>query len=296
MQQNILTQFDLYLTGKGFSNKTKSNILHAVTQFERWTVIQNLKEINSTTYGDILFYIKYCNAIGNKKKTVYMKLLFLRHFFDYLLKEKIIDENPVAGIQLQGMQKTRLHHILSPKELYELYESYPSLTITDNRNKAILGLLVFQGLRVEEIKALQVKDIILNEGKLVVALGGMGEGRILRLQTGQIICLNAYINKARKNILKQTHKKTDKLFVSLGSSYDTQNAIRKFMLKLKKMDDRIKNLGQIRASVITRWVKHYNLREAQYMAGHRYVSSTEKYKVNDLDGLIDDVRKFHPLN
>ena len=31
------------------------------------------------------------------------------------------------------------------------------------------------------------------------------------------------------------------------------------------------------------------------MAGHRYVSSTEAYKINDLEGLQEDIGKFHPL-
>jgi integrase/recombinase XerD len=37
------------------------------------------------------------------------------------------------------------------------------------------------------------------------------------------------------------------------------------------------------------------LREAQHRSGHRYVSSTEAYLVNDLEGLAEDVAKFHPI-
>jgi hypothetical protein len=34
----------------------------------------------------------------------------------------------------------------------------------------------------------------------------------------------------------------------------------------------------------------------QYMAGHRYVSSTENYLVNDIEDLQDDITKYHPTN
>ncbi len=54
-------------------------------------------------------------------------------------------------------------------------------------------------------------------------------------------------------------------------------------------------MKQLRTSVITHWLKNYNLREVQYMAGHRYVSSTEAYQINDLDDLIEDIGKYHPL-
>jgi integrase/recombinase XerD len=31
------------------------------------------------------------------------------------------------------------------------------------------------------------------------------------------------------------------------------------------------------------------------MAGHRYVSSTEAYLINDLEDLQDDIEKYHPI-
>ena len=55
------------------------------------------------------------------------------------------------------------------------------------------------------------------------------------------------------------------------------------------------SLKQIRASVITNWLKHYNLRQVQIMAGHRYVSSTEAYQTNDLEDLRSGIEKYHPL-
>ena len=64
---------------------------------------------------------------------------------------------------------------------------------------------------------------------------------------------------------------------------------------LRKINSRIKNFEQIRASVITQWVKQYDLRKAQYLDGHKYVGSTEKCKANNIDELQGDITKFHPL-
>jgi integrase/recombinase XerD len=33
----------------------------------------------------------------------------------------------------------------------------------------------------------------------------------------------------------------------------------------------------------------------QCLAGHRYVSSTEAYLINDLEDLTEDIAKFHPI-
>ena len=65
--------------------------------------------------------------------------------------------------------------------------------------------------------------------------------------------------------------------------------------RLKIIYPEIKNAQQIRQSVITHWLKTNNLREVQYMAGHRWVSSTERYQLNNLEGLKAQVDKYHPL-
>ncbi|WP_345259593.1 hypothetical protein [Marivirga lumbricoides] len=52
---------------------------------------------------------------------------------------------------------------------------------------------------------------------------------------------------------------------------------------------------QFRASVNTLWLKQYNIREVQCMAGHMHIFSTESYLQNDMEGLKEEVQQFHPL-
>jgi len=52
---------------------------------------------------------------------------------------------------------------------------------------------------------------------------------------------------------------------------------------------------QVRQSVIAEWLKTKDLRMAQYMAGHKYVSTTERYQVNNLEDLEEALNKYHPL-
>lgn len=67
------------------------------------------------------------------------------------------------------------------------------------------------------------------------------------------------------------------------------------MIKVRKINPSVQNAKQIRASVITKWVKMYNLREVQYLAGHRYISGTEGYLQNDMEGQKKEVQQYHPL-
>ena len=58
----------------------------------------------------------------------------------------------------------------------------------------------------------------------------------------------------------------------------------------------IETLNAAYASGITNWLKHYNLRQVQVLAGHRYISSTERYLQDDLENLHEIVNNFHPIN
>jgi len=52
-------------------------------------------------------------------------------------------------------------------------------------------------------------------------------------------------------------------------------------------------LKQIRASVITIWLQHYDLSKVQVMAGHRHITTTKSYKKLDSDALRSAADVFH---
>jgi len=80
-----------------------------------------------------------------------------------------------------------------------------------------------------------------------------------------------------------------------GSEHIKNSLLHLFLLIRKTYPD-VMSAQQIRQSVIVHWLKDHNLREVQYMAGHRWVSSTERYQLGNLDNLQSKIEKFHPLN
>src|SRR5690606_29093962 len=66
--------------------------------------------------------------------------------------------------------------------------------------------------------------------------------------------------------------------------------------RLKSINQKAGNINHLRASVIVNWLKQYNIRKVQYLAGHKYISSTESYKQNNLESLQEAVNEFHPLS
>ena len=63
----------------------------------------------------------------------------------------------------------------------------------------------------------------------------------------------------------------------------------------KKLNPEIIDSRQIRTSVIMNWLKSNNIRQVQYMAGHKSIRSTEQYRSQDLSDLTKQLELFHPL-
>ena len=74
-----------------------------------------------------------------------------------------------------------------------------------------------------------------------------------------------------------------------------QQSICDLIKQIKSIDGNFTGFHQVRASVITQWLKDFGLRKTQYLSGHYKVASTEKYQVNDLDDLTLNINNLHPF-
>lgn len=282
-----------YLLGEGGSLKAALGHLNRIVHFIKWAVAENVP-IEHVRAADIVHYLRSFNK-QVKQRTLQSRVNSLRHYYQYLRSTGAMVKNPAGSIKVKGVKRKTLYHILSGQELDSLYERYPRpATAASKRNKVMLGLLVFQGLTTGELSRLTLQDLKLREGKLYVGGSRRSDERILKLESRQILDLMEYTLNIRPELLQKTGKDSDRLLISPDETL--YNAIRSLLRKLRRQQPKVTNINQLRASVITHWLKTYNLREAQYLAGHRYVSSTEAYQVNDLEGLREEIERCHPLD
>lgn len=303
-------KFREWLLLRGYSSATVATIVRQTTEFISWTERAGLAELPELTYNDLLSYVQVCQQRGVAQKTIAHYVADLRKLFDFLILEGIGKDNPAAFIKLRGIKRRVYHHLLSPDELQRLYQKYPVTieqepgkiippqarnVLSRRRNKVMVGLLINQGLRVEELKALKVQDLQLREGRITIHHQRRTAERTLELEAGQVYELMDYLADARKQLLQLHQGGTDELFIQHREALHFYSVTGVILKHLRQINHAVKNLDQIRASVITNWVKRYDLRKAQYLAGHRHVSSTEEYRQQVLDELQADVKKFHPF-
>jgi len=290
-------EFIKYLLQKGYSIKSGERYLKDIERYKKWLDKENIKA-EAVSYNDITHYIQ--SKKGKVKQiTIQTVLASLKQYYNYLQELGFIAENPTLNVQIKGIKRKVLHNILSKQELEKVYFDYKNLeseSLSKKRNEIIVSLLVYQGLNTNDLQSLTIKDVKLREGKIFIKGSRRSNERTLKLEAHQILDFMEYTLQVRQVILTETKKETDLFFVTKGSSLKLQNVMQKLMKELRKQNKQVESVKQIRASVITSWLKNYNLREVQYFAGHRYVSSTESYLINDLEDLKEDINKYHPIN
>lgn len=298
-------EFTTYLQLKGYSSSTITTVEKKVKTFLQWCAQENIPDEAAISHNDIIAYIKYCRDKGVSQKTADNYMGHVKTYYDYLIKEDIARENPCSNIIIKGIKRRALHDIIPFEHLEELYRGY-TITTADagherirKRNKVMLGLLVYQGLQSEELIKLEVQDLQLREGKITVHGGRKSATRTMKLEAGQVYELMDYLNDTRKALLQQagrTPKDTTALFITpRRGAHIESNAVAILTRHLRSQNGKVNSINQIRASVIVHWLRLYNLRKVQYLAGHRYISSTEAYKTSNLEGLKEDISKYHPF-
>ena len=303
------SKFKEWLILRRYSSATVATTVRIVNYFSTWAAAEGITEPEEISYPDVMQFMQWSSKNGASQKTIGNYLNHLKKFYQFLISEELITENPVAHIKVQGIKRKIYYDVLNTEELQQLYQQYPTTieykagknippqqknVLSRRRNKAILSLLIYQGLRVEEIAALNLQDLQLREGKITIHSQRRTAARTMRLESHQVFELLDYVHETRKEFLKEGEA-TPKLFIQRNNGEYFYSVTQTILAHLRKINSRIKNFDQIRASVITAWLKQYDLRKVQYLAGHKYVSSTESYKANVIDGLQEEVSKYHPF-
>lgn len=284
--------YGAYLRSQGQSQSSVDSQYRSLSYYLNWCEDEGL-EAEQATYQEVLGYIQYLQKRRIKQRTVKLYLNAVKHYFDWQVTQGIRIENPVETIQVQGVKRKQLYQVLSREELDNLYYSFLAETPVSKRNKVMVGLMIWQGLDSHAMKSLRVKDIKLREGAVQISGSRKSNSRELALAPPQVMDMMEYLLEDRKLLLEQSGQACENLLVSTGGGSRFSVLVQQVLKKLKSQG--VSSVQQIRTSVIVHWLKQYNLREVQYRAGHRYVSSTEAYKINDLADLQEDVNQYFPL-
>ncbi|MEM6602182.1 MAG: tyrosine-type recombinase/integrase [Verrucomicrobiota bacterium] len=296
--------FEAYQIKKGLGTYIAMRNAKHVDHFLRWIK----SDAAQTTYPDLINYLEHLRKAHPTPSTLQKKTTALKHYFDYLIAEKHMDRNPARHLNIRTSQDRKRYHLLTKEQLEQLYHHYrttpkPQWTTTSKltalRRKLTLGLMVWQALEVTTLSKLSIKDVHLDKGIIKVIGGRKFKARTLTLQSAQIMELYQYVETIHPQLVAEMNPIDPNLLLVFGGK-DYYDAHRVLVKDLKEQHPFLTSISggipkQIRASVITLWLKQYNLREVQYMAGYRHVRSVEAYLQSDIESLQADIDRFFPL-
>lgn len=303
-----MKDFEAYLEDQGMKPSTVVQHDRYASSFLAWLSKESLT-LSQVSYAEVLDYTDHLKSGGGSTGYTNKNLLSVQYYFSYLKTKDQNTPNPVAGIRLKGTLRSIPYNLLEKAELESLYESYVVKDDRSQRNKIMLSLLIYQGITNQELHKLEAGHIKLKEGKLYVPASEQSNSRTLKLEAFQVMELYEYIHITRAKILAgrseersgrkpkamKSAEQIHQLFISMNGCEDIKNSLYHFNQALRKLNPKYKNAVQIRQSVITEWLKEKDLRTVQYMAGHKYVSSTERYQTTNLEDLKEALNKHHPL-
>lgn len=252
-------------------------------------------------YATIIGYVAYLRKHYECLASPTRKLAAVKAYYRYLLCSGQRSDHPAANLSLRSTQPRRgaiqLQNLLNAEELRSLLDAPSSYYgIMAGRAVPIIGLLVHQALCPREIVGLRVTSVDLKAGTVSVPESTRTAGRTLPLAGSQVMALHHYLTVERLKSLRP-ERPTDRLFLTLKGGEEQKQGVDKIVRKLRPvLDGKAATPVLIRQSVIAgKLSRGEGLRQVQVFAGHKKVSTTERYRETNLEELRRAVERYHPL-
>ena len=221
------------------------------------------------------------------------RLAAVRSFFKYLERTGRLVKSPASGVRFPKLGLT-LPKVLSPSEVEALLSMPDASRPLGERDKALLELLYATGLRISELAELQLKQVHLDAGYLVVRGKGDKE-RLVPMGEWASEALKAYLEGSR--ILLAGKGNGREVFLNRAG----QGLSRQGLWKIIKNYARRAGIGRnmtphmLRHSFATHLLENgVDLRLLQTMLGHADVSTTQIYTHVARTRLKEIHTKYHP--
>jgi integrase/recombinase XerD len=213
---------------------------------------------------------------GYQARSTARLLSALRTFYRYLLRERLIDEDPTLQVELPQLGKP-LPKSLSEAEVEALLAAPDIAEPLGLRDRAMLEVLYACGLRVSELVALSLEQINLRQG-VVRVLGKGSKERLVPLGEEALIWLQRYQAEARGLLL--AGRPSSVLFPSQRGEQMTRQTFWHRIKLHARHAGILKPLSPhtLRHAFATHLLNHgADLRVVQLLLGHSDLSTTQIY-------------------
>jgi integrase/recombinase XerC len=228
---------------------------------------------------------------GLGSRSLRRELSSIRGFLKFLGQNNEIDDNPAHYVRAPKVAN-RLPRTLDVDQVVGLMQASPG-SVLEKRDLAMWELFYSSGLRLSEMVNLNIEDVDLEQGSLLVKHGKGGKDRILPVGRCAINAVRIWL-QTRKSIRSDD---TTALFTSINrnrlSARSIQSRLTNWCLK-HGLPEKI-HPHMLRHSFASHLLQGSgDLRAVQELLGHSNISTTQIYTHLDFAYLASVYDKAHP--
>jgi integrase/recombinase XerC len=258
---------------------------------------RNAPEVSEIDHLTIREWLASLHTNQKKKSSIARKLAALRTFFQFLVREGILELNPAKLVATPKLEKKLPKH-LSIEEAIRFIETPDPETDLGKRDRAMLELLYATGVRVAELTTLNLADVEFRN-QLVRVTGKRRKQRIVPFGDPAGAAIRNYLDVRDKFLFNAPVSKRDEeaLFLNYQGTRITTRSVGRMVEKYIRVCAGMHNISPhaLRHSFATHLLDSgADLRDIQELLGHARLSTTQVYTHVSMEKLIDVYDKAHP--
>jgi integrase/recombinase XerD len=231
---------------------------------------------------------------GHNSEYLQTEFCGIRQYYRWLMIKKGHHDNPTDKIALSDIinKDIQFQNLFTKDELERLLKRNSRYKLLKWRDYLAISFYIYQGLTTGEICSLTISDVQVNSQKLFV-IAGRNNSRILDLHSNQIAAFKRYITFDRPFLTKVD---IDALFIGKLGMPETGDGLH-YLIESQRglFPDRKLNPKTIRQSVIANLLASgKDIMEVKLFAGHKSISSTERYIQTDLSEINESLLQSFP--
>lgn len=251
--RNLLNDYDSFIKVRNYKTGNTEMYQNVVLEFLIWLEESGISQIKSVTSKESVSYFEYLTQRPKHRgtgtlggKTIKFHLFALGLFMSNLLETKQIESGYYIPSYSENSGKSR--NTLTVDEIKMLYQHCES-----DLELALLSVAYGCGLRRSEIEALNVRDIQLYKGMLIVRDGKGSKRREVPMSDMVVEHLRKYSTGERYQKLIDKNQIEDAFFI-----YDNGKRMKGEYLNntLKKMIEQTSNYEMIQKDITLHCLRH----------------------------------------
>ena len=297
----LLDRYLLWLETHHYASATVAIRRTCLSQFLRWCFERNLTQPHAVTLEILerfqrhLYHYRQRNGQHLSLSSQSHRLTSLRRWFAWLVRERVLTQDPAHDLQLPRDERRLPRHPLSVTEVESVLAQADLTTPHGLRNRAILELLYSTGLRRDESLGLEFTDIDRERRTLLVRRGKGLKDRFVPIGERALAWLDKYLAEARPQLVRR--QETPLLFVSKNGHRLHANQLSKIVRDYLRAADIAKPgaCHLFRHTTATLMLEAgADVRYIQALLGHTRLSTTQIYTHVSIAKLREVHERTHP--